>query len=79
MNTRFERNQHPDTHPDFWKEWKPAAAPSLDVVWINETEQQSQRNRSTARNIFIGLGLFFTALIGIPIWAVRHFSKRRAT
>ncbi len=32
MKPRFDWGRHPDTHPDFWSEWKEPAVPVLNIV-----------------------------------------------
>lgn len=37
MNARFDRGEHPDTHSDFWKDWKEPPYPVLRIVGSRNT------------------------------------------
>jgi tetratricopeptide (TPR) repeat protein len=61
MNERLDRGEHPDTHPDFWKEWEEPAAPYLK-------REEYHRQRSTDTVTAWLFGAVAVACVGSPIW-----------
>jgi tetratricopeptide (TPR) repeat protein len=81
MLSRLQKGQHPDTHPTFWKEWKPAAPPSLKVDWFNqgknrfESEGQIEANHAQTLKAFLILG----GTVAASVLALRFVKRRRIT
>jgi tetratricopeptide (TPR) repeat protein len=62
MMARLKTGKHPDTHSDFWSEYKERPKPSLEVPWYQDMSSNFQ-------NWLIGRGGFliipFTILVGL--------------
>lgn len=66
IDERLNRGEHPDTHPDFWKEWQEPPFPVLNRInpLLNSVNQVS------IMKLLLGVGAMVSA-IAITIWRRR--------
>ncbi len=80
MLSRLQTGRHPDTDATFWKEWKPAAPPSVNVAWFNERQNSyegRQARQARERAQLIGALLILGGTVVTSLLALRFVKRRR--
>ncbi|MBW3637222.1 MAG: hypothetical protein KY445_12290 [Armatimonadetes bacterium] len=80
MLSRLVKGRHPDTDATFWKEWKPAAPPSVNVAWFNQrhnsyNERETRQARGRAQ--LIGALLILGGTVVTSLLTLRFVKRRR--
>jgi hypothetical protein len=76
MLANLEKGLHPDTTPNFWNNWKPAAAPDMNIRWWND---RTRRYEGEVLSQFWNLGGLWIlgGTLAATFLALRIMSKRR--
>jgi hypothetical protein len=73
----LEKGRHPDVDAGFWKDWKPAEAPDLDIPWWDEKwNRYGGRPLAADVSILGALTVLFGAL-GAALVTLRMLARRR--
>lgn len=78
MNARFDKGQHPDTHPDFWSEWQEPAYPVLNVVPdpTYRSTPVGPMSPAVATAMLVGAGLVICVIMALVAWIGGRLRRR---
>jgi tetratricopeptide (TPR) repeat protein len=72
MNVRLDRGEHPDTHPDFWKEWEEPPAAYLKRDLDGHLEGKGRENQIT----LVAIIAFLLGAIALLITLARKLLRK---